>query len=253
MKIIYSEGPAQYQDYTFNYAVYAIPTNEELDLAYSMGFLPYTGNLSLEQCYFYLCRSLRIDLNKFEINSENKRVFKKIDPENVKLSVLTVQEFLENKSAIKFCFDYIRERFPEKAMTEERFQYILNILEGLEVYQLEFQGRMIAYILIVQGEKSAHYWFSFYSLDLSKEIPVGKFSMTYMINHFKTKALDYLYLGTCYGTKSLYKARDYKGMEYFDGAGWNNSLQSLKVLCKNDEIPRKSLTDQLKMNNFDLK
>ena len=48
--------------------------------------------------------------------------------------------------------------------------------------------------------------------------------------------MRYIYLGTCYGEKALYKVRDFKGIEYFDGVEWNNNIKSLKELCKNDKI-----------------
>ena len=44
----------------------------------------------------------------------------------------------------------------------------------------------------------------------------------------------YVYLGTCYGTHSLYKARDFKGTEFFDGHGWNNDISLLKTWCKSE-------------------
>ncbi len=46
--------------------------------------------------------------------------------------------------------------------------------------------------------------------------------------------LEYVYLGTCYGDKSLYKVRDFKGIEFFDGNDWNNDMKLLKQKCKTD-------------------
>ena len=46
--------------------------------------------------------------------------------------------------------------------------------------------------------------------------------------------LDHVYLGTCYGEKSLYKVRDFKGLSYYDGNQWNSDVKSLKLKCKTD-------------------
>ena len=47
--------------------------------------------------------------------------------------------------------------------------------------------------------------------------------------------LSHVYIGTCYREKSLYKVRDHKGAEFFDGAGWNPDIAFLKELCQRDE------------------
>ena len=52
-------------------------------------------------------------------------------------------------------------------------------------------------------------------------------------NHIRQNK-KYIYLGTCYGEDSLYKVRDFKGIEYFDGNEWIDDIEKLKSLCKID-------------------
>ena len=52
----------------------------------------------------------------------------------------------------------------------------------------------------------------------------------------KNQKINFVYLGTCYGKKALYKVRDFKGIEFYDGNGWNNDVKILKKLCKEDSI-----------------
>jgi arginine-tRNA-protein transferase len=47
--------------------------------------------------------------------------------------------------------------------------------------------------------------------------------------------LEHVYLGTCYGEKSLYKVRDFKGLRFFDGNKWNDDMKLLKRKCKSDK------------------
>ena len=60
--------------------------------------------------------------------------------------------------------------------------------------------------------------------------------MEQIIYHAKENNKKYVYLGTCYGEKSLYKVRDFKGIEFFDGSRWTDDINNLKSKCKNDII-----------------
>ena len=64
--------------------------------------------------------------------------------------------------------------------------------------------------------------------------PIGKFMMEHIIHLAKKKNKEFVYLGTCYGEESLYKVRDFKGIEFFDGNSWENDIEKLKLLCKSD-------------------
>jgi len=69
-----------------------------------------------------------------------------------------------------------------------------------------------------------------------KDFSLGKYIMEQVIYYAKSKKLKYVYLGTCYGNKALYKVRDFKGIEFYDGEIWNSNVKSLKEICKNDNI-----------------
>ena len=60
--------------------------------------------------------------------------------------------------------------------------------------------------------------------------------MEHIIHHAKKKNKEFVYLGTCYGEESLYKVRDFKGIEFFDGNNWVSDIDKLKYLCKSDGI-----------------
>ena len=83
-------------------------------------------------------------------------------------------------------------------------------------------------------ENILHYWFSFYDLQHSR-LGLGKWMMFKVIDWAKKQGLQEVYLGTCYGTKAMYKMRDFKGLEYFDGNHWNPDMKQLKQKCKTDD------------------
>jgi arginine-tRNA-protein transferase len=66
------------------------------------------------------------------------------------------------------------------------------------------------------------------------------------IHWAKDNGLRYVYLGTAYKTSSLYKVRDHKGIEFFDGAGWNSDLDQLHRLCLMDEESANRDSDRFK-------
>ena len=67
-----------------------------------------------------------------------------------------------------------------------------------------------------------------------QKLPLGKWMMWRVIQWAQDNGLQKVYLGTCYGEKSLYKVRDFKGLSFFDGAGWSEDVKLLKQLCKTD-------------------
>ena len=63
---------------------------------------------------------------------------------------------------------------------------------------------------------------------------IGKKLMCFAEELAKKNNKKYIYLGTCYGRDSLYKVRDFKGIEYFDGNKWIDDIEKLKSICKID-------------------
>lgn len=237
MRLIFSELPPLYATYTFPHAVFAIAEEEDsISNIYNQGFLPYSADLEKESSIFYLARSLRIDLKKFVDSSENRRVDRKMEIDSVTVKNIPIAEFdIEDKYFLQFCETYILERFPEGAMPMERFRYILN--HDLTTHILEFRASnnaLLGVVITSQQEEMVHYWFAFFDNSFRGNAPIGKWIMWQSIKWAQDQGNKHIYLGTCYGTKSLYKARDFKGVEFFDGELWNEDLKELKRRVKSD-------------------
>ena len=151
-----------------------------------------------------------------------------------------IEEFdIENNDFLQFCETYILERFPEGAMPMERFKYILN--HDITTHVLEFRASnnaLLGVIITSQQEQIVHYWFAFFDNSFRENAPIGKWIMWQSIRWAQEQGNQYIYLGTCYGTKSLYKARDFKGVQFFDGEIWNGDLKELKRRVKEDSKER---------------
>lgn len=251
MKIFFSENQVDYNTYTFNYAIYCYKeSQQELPEIYEKGFLPYTNNLTIEGDIFYLARSLRVDLARFEDTSENRRVNRLAEPLNIKLEVIPKAEFdLENPVFKEFCANYINERIGDDNMSHERWDYILSRELGTHILQFTAEGKVMGYILAAIEGGVFHYWFAFFDTEYMRSHSLGKWMMWRAIRWAKDNNLQYVYLGTVYKSKAMYKVRDHKGLAFFDGYRWNEDLKRLKELCETDDQPKeidhfKSLNDQ---------
>ena len=235
MKIFRSESLVDYRTYTFNYAVYCRQDEPvETDEIYRQGFLPYSNSLELSQPHHYLARSLRVVLDNFVPTSENRRIDKKMAELQPEITVWQKSDFDNNEAFLKFCLDYAAVRF-DGTMPAERFDYIYNWDYLSHIF--EFKGvdnNVLGYVFAVITDNILHYWFSFYDLQHSR-LGLGKWMMYKTISWAKENGLKEVYLGTCYGTKAMYKMRDFKGLEFFNGNEWTADMKQLKQKCKTDD------------------
>jgi len=236
MKIFFSESNNDYSSYTFNYAVYAVKeSNIDLPEIYSKGFLPYSSDPSLTLETYYLARSLRVNLSTFVDTSENRRVHRKMEHLDIQVQAIPKVELIEDPNYFNFCLAYAKERFSNNAIDEARLKYILQRESANNILQFTTNGKPIGYVLSIIYDNFFHYWYAFFDTTLLQEYPIGKWIMWRSLHWAKEEGLEYVYLGTCYGKSALYKARDFKGLEFFDGLKWNDNVKLLKSLCKSDE------------------
>ena len=234
MKIFRSESFVDYKTYTFNYATYCIKEHQqELPEIYAKGFLPYSNDIDLKEETYYLARSLRVDLNVFTESSENRRVARKIESAEPSFEVIPIEEFNVNDENFKsYCLNFANQRFSEP-ISNERLDYILHSKSISHIFQFKIAKKVVGYVISIIEKGSLHYWFAFFDLD-QQAFSLGKWMMFSVIKWAFDQKLDHVYLGTCYGEKSLYKVRDFKGLSYFDGNQWVSDIKKLKLKCKTD-------------------
>ena len=242
MKVFCSENNVDYGSYTFNYAIYAQKESQsELSEIYSKGFLPYTGNTKIEKELFYLARSLRVNLEQFDDTSENRRVNRLIEPLEIKVEVIPKENFDLNDAQFKsFCANYINERIGEDNMSFERWDYILKQEVGTHLFKFSNSEKILGYVLACINDELVHYWFAFFDTEYMRTHSLGKWMMWRVIRWSKDNDKKYTYLGTAYKPAALYKIRDHKGLEFWDGTKWNNDNKILKEWCQTDLEPKTS-------------
>lgn len=252
MRIFLSEFNKNYATYTFSYAVYAtLEAGDKLSNAYEQGFLPYAGESEystdkpVEEIY-YRCRSLRVSLSDFTDSSENRRVMRKAANFNIGASLHEKEAFLSNEAFHSFCQHYAGERFKGGHMDQKRWEYVLQRESGTHIFEFTIDEKPVGYVLAGIDDTSVHYWFSFFDTSYLEYFPIGKYMMHQIITWAMNNAKQYVYLGTCYGPAALYKARDFKGVTFFDGSTWQSDITRLKTWCKQDDEILQS--DRYKIN-----
>ncbi len=240
MRIFFSEYNTDYTSYTFSYAVYCVKEQqEELPAIYDKGFLPYTGDLSLPEDIFYMARSLRVNLAAFSSTSENRRVDRKIQPLQIQMYLQPKKDFhWQDEVFQQFCAAYAEERFSGGSMDHDRLQYVLSRETLTHIFTFQSEAKTYGYVFAVVQGNMLHYWFSFYDTAFMRSHSLGKWMMWKVIDWAKQQNLSFVYIGTCYKEKSLYKVRDHKGAEFYDGSQWNNDINRLKKLCSMDEVKK---------------
>ena len=240
MKIFFSENKVDYQSYTFDYAIYCLKeTQQELPQIYEKGFLPFTGDLRLEGDVFYLARSLRVDTSKFEDTSENRRVARLIEPLNISLRVIPKAVFdIESTEFIAFCQNYISQRIGDENMSFDRLKFILGKETTTHFFEFRNENQLLGYVLACMEGNMLHYWFAFFEVEYLRSHSLGKWMMWRVIKWGKENGIKNVYLGTAYKASALYKIRDHKGLEFYDGSGWNTDMKTLKNLCETDLEPK---------------
>lgn len=154
----------------------------------------------------YQNNSVRIDLSKFSLTSENRRILKKVDliltPKTLPLSDYNwkigkmAKDFYEKRNA-----QFSANKIKELLTTEHNFTTLFDYGVG--------------YCICYMNEEILHYCYPFYESD-NKD--TGMNMMLRAIIYAQEKGLKYVYLGSY----NIYKMQ-FEGVEVFDGKIWKQN------------------------------
>ena len=227
MKLFFSEFPADYSKYHFPYQVWLLKEEEEeAERIYDSGFLPIR---SLPGIY-YLSRNIRIDLSKFEISSENRRILKKT--ENFESDLIPLSEFTYTAKVQKFCKDYAEKKLGKGLFSAAAIKSIFTsrIFNYVFVFKEIGTQKEVGFAVCFISENLLQYAYAFYDLEYFKD-NLGARMMLEAILWANKNNKKYVYLGTCYEESALYKT-EFKGVEFFNGFRWSENLEELKELVR---------------------
>ncbi|MES3031596.1 MAG: hypothetical protein V4697_04280 [Patescibacteria group bacterium] len=190
---------------------------------YNQGFV-FTRR---EKGLMHQTRSIRIDLSKFEITSENRRILRKgeeiiMTPQTIPYANYSweigklAKNFYDTKASGAFSANKIKEILT----TEHNFNTLLD-----------YSG--LGYSICYQNSSMIHYSYPFYDLEKAPK-EMGMIMMTKVIVDAQEKGLKYVYLGSLQRPTDTYKLQ-LSGIEWFDGEVWQSDLEKAKMILQ--EIP----------------
>ena len=228
MRLVFSEATPDYARYAFPYAVWGFPEPGETPADFlEAGFLP--SSVALDR--FYLCRQLRVPLEGWIPNTENRRILRKADRWVCRL--VPRSEYVLRPEMRSRWLEFARVRFGEGVMPGDRLDRLMaapvvnHILEFRDPDSEEEVGAVLMYL---EAPRVAYYYFAFHVLDEGKGIS-GMQMMTRAVAHFSEAGFGHLHLGTCYDERALYKVQ-FEPMEYSTGWTWSSDLAALRALVR---------------------
>jgi arginyl-tRNA--protein-N-Asp/Glu arginylyltransferase len=174
-------------------------------------------------------RSVRVDLSKFELSSENRRILKKVEGLQPEGQALPLKDY--HWSLGKLAKDFYDTKFGDGIFSAQKVKEILTSKESNFNSLLTFGelGYAICYI----NKDILHYSYPFY--DLTKtEKDMGLWMMTTAIRLAQETGLKYVYLGSLQRPGDTYKLQ-FAGLEWFDGERWNGDIERIKIILKQHE------------------
>ncbi len=174
-------------------------------------------------------RSLRINLEKFSLSSENRRVLKKT--EGLELAIASLPLTNYHWSIGKLAKDFYDTKFGDGTFSANKVKEILTDKTKSNFNQLftyKIQDVTVGYCVIYTNEKLVHYCYPFYTLENDRP-NLGMGMMLRAILWVQENHKKYIYLGSFQRPTDVYKLQ-FAGLEWFDGEQWRTDLEGLKKI-----------------------
>ncbi len=189
-------------------------------------------------------RSVRVDLSKFELSSENKRILRKTETIEMGFVPLPFPDY--HWSIGKLAKDFYDTKFGEGTFSANKVKELLtdndkSNFNALFVYNLSLRGaegdeaistlhERIGYCIAQETDEMIHYSYPFYDLTVAPK-DMGMGMMTRAVTYAKENGKKYLYLGSAQRPNDTYKFQ-FAGIEWFDGTKWQDDINEIKELLK---------------------
>lgn len=232
-------------------------SSENIIDLYAQGYLfgrPHKG-------YMYQTRSVRIDLSKFEMNSENRRVLRKAEQVGMKIESLPMKSY--HWKIAKLAKDFYDTKFGRGVFSANKIKEMLSsadtsnfnmLLSFHEVHEPPLciahgtnppikmsdvkiqETTALGYVICYTNDDILHYSYPFYIRDnssspLSLPASLGMPMMLKAIQFAQDTHKKYIYLGSALRPTDTYKLQ-FKGLEWFDGEKWCVDTDKLKKELK---------------------
>lgn len=218
-----------WQEKTLNNA-----SEDAVTKAYNAGFV-FTR---LGKGVMHQTRSVRIDLAKFELTSENRRILKKTDGLGIDVVTLPLRDGGYDWSLGKLAKDFYDTKFEPGIMSAQKIKELLTDESKSNFNTLITFSKdetAIGHAICYQNNSLLHYSYPFYDLKSApKDIGLGM--MIRAIQYAKSAGMKYIYLGSLQRPGDIYKLQ-FSGLEWFDGEKWQTDLDAAKAIIQDRTKP----------------
>ena len=179
----------------------------------------------------YQTRSLRIDLEKFELSSENRRVLKKTEDIGLMTYDLPYEKY--SWEIGKMGKEFYQTKFGDGIFSANKIKELLTKKHNFnKLYIYNNKQEAVGYCICFETDKILHYSYPFYVLHHTSYVispNLGLGMMLRAIIHSKEASKKYVYLGSAKDAKAKYKLQ-FAGLEWFDGKEWKTNIDELKKI-----------------------
>lgn len=226
MKLIFCELEHDYNKYIYPYEVWCeLEHTDTPETALKAGFLAASSNLNLDR--YYLCRSGRINLRTYSTDQRTRYIIRK--GRNFKPEI-TIDTPANHEDEIRELAEkYFSTVSVKSDLRKQNFYNMIRSPFAKAILEVRTQDqRLVSFAPLLIAGRSCQYGIPIYDPDLRKN-QIGHYTLISLIHLLKAEQYDYLYVGTCYNSQSLYKTR-FAGFQFFDGRTWNSDRELLKIL-----------------------
>ena len=167
-------------------------------------------------------RSVRVNLEKFALSSENRRILKK--GQEISIEEHSIPYSGYSWEIGKFAKDFYDQK-AGGAFSANKIKELLTIDHNFNTL---FSYSSLGYAICYKNHKMLHYSYPFYDLGKSPK-DMGLIMMTKTLSEAQTLGLKYVYLGSLQRPTDTYKLQ-FSGIEWFDREKWQSDLEKIKTI-----------------------
>jgi arginyl-tRNA--protein-N-Asp/Glu arginylyltransferase len=172
-------------------------------------------------------RSVRINLSRFELSSENRRILKKT--EELSMSPVSLPWNDYSFTIGKLAKDFYETKFGPGVMSAQKIKEMLTDVDKSNFNLLCLYSDAagpLGYTICYSSPILLHYSYPFYDLEKAPK-DTGMGMMIRAIQYAKDSGMKYIYLGSLQRSSDTYKLQ-FEGLEWFDGTTWETDIEKAK-------------------------
>ncbi|MEI7580061.1 MAG: hypothetical protein WCJ58_08605 [bacterium] len=174
-------------------------------------------------------RSLRVVLQNYQPNSENRRVLKKIPELQIEEMPLPIEQRDYDWQIHKMGKDFYTNKFADHLFSAAKIKELVTDSSRSNfnlLMRFKIKEEIIGYVICYQDKNILHYAYPFY---LFQKYPqnLGMSMMLKALEFSQLSGRQYFYLGSLTRPADKYKLQ-FSGIEWFDQKNWQNDLVEAK-------------------------